>query len=312
MGRPVKSFTMSSLSQVLILSAGEDTAGVGISLKQAFDRWAPEWSARAVRRSSNYIRYPADIEWSDETLGEIRELYRSADVLHVMERPEILAELGPTSAKIVVQHLGSYYRNDPIGVSEACQAIGATEVGGGLDLMLQPHLRFLPLPAADVRSYRKVRRSRVVRIAHAPTNRAMKQTAAIIAAVKRLARRHRISFDLIEGQSWKKCLARKSQADIYVDETRLGYGLNAMECWSMGIPVISGIADPALRERMIAEFGALPFYETTEATLEQSIEALVVDPALRREYADRGHRHVTTVHSSQAVIQRTIELYRAA
>jgi hypothetical protein len=300
---------MSSLSQVLILSAGEDTAGVGIALKQAFDRWAPEWSARAVRRSSNYIRYPADLEWSDETLGEIRELYRAANVLHVMERPEILAELGPTSAKIVVQHLGSYYRNDPIGVSEACQAIGATEVAGGLDLMLQPHLRFLPLPAAEVRAYRKARRSRVVRIAHAPTNRAVKQTDAIIAAVKRLARRHRISFDLIEGQPWKKCLARKSQADIYVDETRLGYGLNAMECWSMGIPVISGIADPALRERMIAEFGALPFYETTEATLEQSIEALVTDPVLRREYAERGRNHVTTVHSPQAVIHKTVELY---
>jgi MoxR-like ATPase len=56
----------------------------------------------------------------------------------------------------------------------------------------------------------------------------------------------------------------------------------------------------------------LPFYETTEATLEQSIEALIVDPALRREYAERGRRHVTTVHSPQAVIQRTIELYRAA
>jgi hypothetical protein len=300
------------LKRVLILSPYEDTAGIGITLRRSFDRWAPDWEARAVRRANNYIDYPADIEWPGDTQSaEVEELYRKADVVHVMEQPDILDELGPTDAKIIVQHLGTYYRDNADAVSEQCQALGATEVASGFDLMLKPHLRFVPLPAelpgvAELRSEYRV--TDKVRIAHATTNRAVKSTDLIMAAVERL--KHPVHFDLIEGEPWGVCLARKAKTDIYVDELRLGYGLNALECWAMGIPVISGIlGDP--RTRMLAEFGELPFAEATEATLEQTIESLVTDPALRAEWGERGRQHLATVHSPQAVVQRMIDVYNS-
>lgn len=303
------------MKRVLILSPGEDTGGVGIALKQAFDRWAPDWRARSVRRLNNYIDYPADIEWSGEFPSrQVSQLYRFADVVHVMERPNILKEFGPTTGKrIVVHHLGSYYRSDPEGVSAKCKAIGATEVTSGDLLELQPHLKPLNVPSMDLdmlAAYRTAHRpSRRIRIAHAPTNRAVKDTEAIIAAVDRLKQRHRIDLDIIEGQSWKWCLELKAQADIYVDETRLGYGVNALECFAMGIPVVSGIADPVARDRMIAQFGGLPFFETTEASIEASLETLIVDPGLRSEWGERGQSHVHRFHSPQVVVEQLRRIY---
>lgn len=295
---------------VLILSPYQDTGGVGIALKQAFERWAPDWSARHVRRSNNYIDYPVDIEWPGGTQSpEVAQLYRKADVLHVMEQPGILSELGPTDARIIVQHLGSYYRSDPEGVSAQCDALGATQVHGD---PCEPRLPFLPIPSPPLDKlalHRRLRRSGRIRIAHAPTSRAVKSTEAITAAVKRLGKRHKITFDLIEGVPWKECLARKGLADIYVDETKLGYGCNAIEAWAMGIPVVSGIADPVARDLMILRFGGLPFLETTEAMLETTLEMLITDPVLRAEWGERGRQHVQDVHAPSVVVQRTIELY---
>ncbi|HKR49047.1 MAG TPA: hypothetical protein VJT72_05590 [Pseudonocardiaceae bacterium] len=305
------------MRRVLFLNPYQDTGGVGISFQRAFQRWAPDWSARHVRRSNNYISYEADIEWPGGTQSpEVAKLYREADVLHVMERPEILGELGSTNAKIVVHHLGSFYRSDPGSVSAQCKALGAIEVTSGDLLGLQPHLRYLPIPAMELdrlAALRKPRRpSGRLRIAHAPTNREAKGTEGILAAVKRLQGRHKLIFDLIEGVPWAECVKRKARADIYVDETRLGYGLNAMECWAMGIPVVSGITDPIARDRMIADFGGLPFLETTEAMVETTLEMLITDPVLRAEWGERGRAHVQAVHHPKAVVERTIAIYEEA
>jgi glycosyltransferase involved in cell wall biosynthesis len=301
------------LKRVLILSPYEDTAGIGITLRRSFDRWAPEWEARHVRRANNYLDYPVDIEWPGDTQNpEVEELVQQADVIHVMEQPDILAELGPLDGKrIVVQHLGTYYRDNPDVVSEQCQVAGAIEVASGFDLMLKPHLLFVPLPAelpgvAELRSEYRV--SDKVRIAHAPTNREVKSTDLIIEAVERLKQRHAVHLDLIEGEPWGVCLARKARADIYVDELRLGYGLNALECWAMGIPVVSGIVGEP-RTKMLAEFGSLPFLEAAEATLERKIESLVTSQSLRSRWGRRGQKHLRSVHSPQAVVHRMVEIY---
>lgn len=90
-----------------------------------------------------------------------------------------------------------------------------------------------------------------VLIAHAPTNREVKSTAAFLEAVDRLrAEGHDIEVDLIEGRTWDECLERKARADIYFDQVKLGYGNNSVECWGMGIPVIAGAAPVTLAARI--------------------------------------------------------------
>jgi hypothetical protein len=299
---------------LLIVHNGPDVAGGGINLKRAFDACAPGWNARAVRRKDNWLKYPGDITWlKGEASSEVMELYRQADVVMIVEKPEAI-NLFPPGKPYVVYHTGSRYRNDPDGVSAACR--GALEVAGSLDLMLRPNLAFLPIVtnvnelAMLTQCYRPP--SGTIRIAHAPTNRSIKSTDAIVQAVKRLKRRYDVSLDLIERVPWKTCLERKAQSDIFVDETTFGYGANAVECWAMGIPVVSGIADQEHRQFMLAEFGALPFVETDEAGLHDTIERLVVSPAARREAAIRGVAHVNRWHSQQAVVDMAIPIFELA
>lgn len=315
--------------KVLIYSAGTDNAGVGISLKRAFDRASTEWEAHFVRRRDNQWHYPADIELykGDEVTGRfVERLIAEADVIHLLQRPTLLAAGKPH----IVHHLGSYYRDDPAGVSAACDAIGAVQVMGGLDMMLlgKP-MEFLPI-AADIEGVRriadKIRKSlrpnagkyltnhqdRPIRIAHAPTNRVFKSTDVIVETVERLARSYPIEFDLIEGVPWAECIRRKAQADIYVDELTNGYGVNALECWAMRIPVVSGLADNRVRELMVGMFGGTPFMDVSAVSLYRGLESLVTDPDLRSSVGRQGWNHIQRVHSSQAVVDKAVDIYERA
>jgi hypothetical protein len=154
--------------------------------------------------------------------------------------------------------------------------------------------------------------TRMIRIAHAPTNREIKSTEPLIAAVDRLKEEgHSVELDLIEGQTWDTCLARKAKADIYFDQVLLGYGNNSIECWGMGIPVIAG-AQPATLAEMERRFGSLPFYTATEATIYDELKAMVTSPDLRAEYSQRGLEHVRAWHDEAKVVELLKDIYTRA
>lgn len=151
-----------------------------------------------------------------------------------------------------------------------------------------------------------------MRIAHAPTNREVKSTAAFLEAADRLrAEGHDIEVDLIEGRTWDECLERKARADLYFDQVILGYGNNAIECWGMGIPVIAGAA-PATLDEMRRRFGDLPFYVATEATIYDALKALVESADLRAEYAAKGLAHVRQWHDEAKVVAQLQDIYQRA
>jgi glycosyltransferase involved in cell wall biosynthesis len=150
-----------------------------------------------------------------------------------------------------------------------------------------------------------------MRIAHAPTDRGIKSTAAFLEATDQLkAEGHAIEVDLIEGVTWAECLARKAKADVYFDQVKLGYGNNAIEAWGMGIPVIAGGAPPTLEE-MERRFGNLPFYNATEDTLYAALRAML-DEGIRDEYAQRGQQHVERFHDERLVVEQLKDIYRRA
>ena len=130
----------------------------------------------------------------------------------------------------------------------------------------------------------------MVRIAHAPTNRAIKSTDALIAVVEAFrAEGLPVELDLIEQVTLGECLARKAAADIYFDQVILGYGCNAIEAWGMGIPVIAG-ADPWTLERMRREFdGRLPFLVATEETIADVLRRWWSAPTCGPRWGPVGH-----------------------
>ena len=306
---------------VLFVSPGPDTCGLGIGYKRAFDACGGDWSARAVRMQDSPWHYDADIEWngSPDTADEVRELWRAADVIHVFEDPRAFTWF-PTAGKVlVIHHLGTFYRSKPEQVSAQCREIGATEVADMHDLLrLNPAAQWLP-DVIDSAPLVKLRRqtyapSNRIRIAHAPTNREYKSTAVILPTLERLAARYPVDVDLIENVSNAECIARKARCDVFVDELTLGYGLNALECWSMGIPDVSGVANPDTRALMLADFGrrSTPFLEATADNLEGILEWLISDRSHIETWGEIGRSHVRRFHSQQAVVKRAIQIYEGA
>lgn len=307
------------MSNVLFLSPTVDTAGLGIGMKRAFDAHGGEWKARHVRTAGSWLGYDRDIQWQKGNAEDdqlVRDLWEQADVVQIHEMP-FIADLFPKPArKVVVYHLGTYYRRQPAVVHAQCVKLGATECVDMHDLMRFGVTEWLPdvidpAPLAALRASRYEPGERV-RVMHAPTDRIIKSTAVIEEVMARLSLRKDIpafDFEIIEKTPNAECLARKATADLFIDELTLGYGLNALECWSMGIPVVSGVADRGTEARMRADFGALPFVNANSDTLEEIVAEQLRDADLRRHWGLMGQSHIRRFHSPAAVVQKALEIY---
>jgi len=304
--------------KLVILSAGPDTAGCGIALKQAFDKYT-DWQTRAICRKQVYLDYDSDIVWPKGDPGlteQVMEIVRAADVIHVMDYEYALGPFRDMLAgkTIVVHHLGSYFRRDPAGVSAKAKAYGAIQVTDSIDLLLFPWITWLPvttdLDAMAAIRKRVYRPSERIRIAHAPTNRELKSTDAIISAVEWLATQYPIDLDVIEQvPSRMEVLERKAAADIFVDQLNLGFGVNCIEAWGMSVPVVSGWKDDEPRRKCFEMWGYLPWADATEKTLADVIELLILNPERRAELGEVGRQHAQKWHSQKSVVEQTLAIY---
>lgn len=301
--------------RVLIISSGEDSGGVGIALKRAFDRHT-DWDVRQVRMVNNYLDYPVDIELSPDTLPEVDDLFEKADVVHFMERwwgPKRYASF--FNKPKIMHHHGTIFRNDPTTLMEQSELYGAISVVSTIDLLLSAPpdtLRWVPNPCHIEKMEQTSKAHRLghegVLAAHAPTGREKKGTAQWLQALEGLP----VDLRLIENVTWEECLRQKAEADLLLDQLRVGYGLNAVEAWAMGIPVISGVGDPNVTDRMFQLIGYLPFYHCTQTTVAERLSEFVGDPALRCEYAELGNQYVKDFHDERLVVAEWQDIYREA
>lgn len=296
-----------------VLNLGNsDLGGDGIRTKHAFDRHVPGWTYNVAVRNRNYIDYPVDRDFRDAAA-----LARTADVIHARNSFKATRLAGAVNKPLVIHHHGTRFRDNPdviLAEQRAAGGRGAVGVAATLDLwLLAPEeLEWLPAPY-DLDWLASLRRpvdDGVLRIGHAPTNRAIKSTDAFLAAAAQLGRETRVELVLIEGRSWADCLAMKATCDIYFDQVLLGYGNNAIEAWGMGIPVIAGAADATLAE-YDRRFGGLPFCPADEGSIYQALASLA-DPGPRAAWAHRGVEHVRRWHDEARVVTQLQDIYRRA
>lgn len=300
---------------VLSIPFGADTGGTNYAIGHAF-RNVEGWTWHSVISTRNSIAYPVDLQWDRDVvwywwknadvvhlhhniLGAYRVLHGWKG-LHLPRRPFVLHFHGTGFRTYPKQHIAEMRRWHCLGLVST------------LDLWLLAPDRTEWLPCPVQRRPRTIRNDGMVRIAHAPTNREVKGTAAFLAAIERLQEEGLpVELDLIEGVTWRECLQRKAQADIYYDQVQLGYGNNAIEAWGMGIPVVAG-AQPETLAEMRRRFGELPFYRADESTIYDALKALVLSEDLRAEYTERGLNHVGRYHDEQVVVEQLKDVYRRA
>lgn len=282
-------------------SAGADTGGQGYRFAQAFTKHS-DIDYRSVVRNTNYINYPKDLPFQ-----QAPRFLERADVLHVNTTYQGLERYWKPS---VIHYHGTQFRNNPEKYLERQRERGAVGLVSTLDLwLLAPdEVTWCPAPydLDWLATFRKPQDGKL-RVGHAPTDRKIKSTDALVAAVARIPDAELV---LIERQSWDKCLRLKGTVDVFYDQVILGYGNNAVEAWGMGIPVICG-AQPDTLAEMSNRFGVLPFYEADEDSIYEALMALA-DPDTRAEYGERGRAHAERFHSERAVVDLMWPVYEGA
>ena len=292
-------------------------------------------SIRSAHRSHAYFEFPRDIVWTSRNHDEVRRLADEADVIHLTNDTKAYWRLGQKNLHkpALVHHHGTLFRSNAGGardrILEQSARFGFVQAVSTHDL-----LRFAPdeltwLPTcydldtleATRAAYRRPSDGRV-RVVSAPTNRDLKSTEKLKAAVTALqAEGLPVDLVLVQGKTWAECLQVKATADIYFDQVATtvdgsvypgGYGCNAVEAWGMGIPVVAGADDWTL-DAMRRDFGkTLPFMVATDTTITDALRALVVSESQRKAYSARGRKHAEKFHAEKPVLLRLVKLYHEA
>jgi hypothetical protein len=295
--------------RVLNASHLADTGGNGWRTAAAFARHRPDVHYRATARQTNYLAYPADLPWEQARREWIR-----ADVVHVRDGFQAERILGAPRRPTVIHQHGTQFRRHRDRLLAEQRQRRAIGLAATLDLVLAAPSDLEWMPALyDLDALAKRRWTiddGALRIAHAPTNRAVKGTEAFLAAAERLGRELPVEVILVERTAWRDCIERKSVADVYFDQVALGYGNNAIEAWGMGQPVIAGGADATLDE-MVRRFGSLPFLRADEGSILEALRELA-DPVARQAWADRGRAHAERYHAAPVGVALLAEVYTRA
>jgi len=145
-------------------------------------------------------------------------------------------------------------------------------------------------------------------IVHAPSNREIKGTKFIIAAIETIKAKHSFNFRLIENMTHSEAMELYNDADIVVDQLRLGtHGGFAVECMALGKPVIT-----YLREES-KEFypKSLPIVSASTESICEVLERLIINGSLRHDLGVRGRKYVEEFHDSIKVAKKLRSIYQS-
>lgn len=298
-------------SDVAVLSAGPYGYGADIRLDLTD---LPTW--RVVRRRAGFVRHAL-------ARYDVIHLNFGHPIVAVRRGPFVLSELPllkRAGKTVIVTFQGCDVRPQAACActSPVCAAQDPRRLPNARHMLrhadrvyhLNPDLRhwlpgsrFLPYANVDIRAVTPrppAQRDELV-VAHGPTNREVKGTEHVVAAVEGLRGEGvAVRLDLVEGATRDEALARFAAADVIVDQLRLGwYGGLAVEGMALGRPVMAAIREDDPSDN---PFGAgLPIVRTGPATLRDDLRALLADGARRERIGAQGRAFVERHHDPPAV-----------
>jgi len=145
-------------------------------------------------------------------------------------------------------------------------------------------------------------------IVHAPTLRDLKGTEFILAAVSQLKQAGiLLNFRLIEGTSYKETKQLLSQADIVIDQLRIGAcGYVSTEAMALGKPVICYI-----RNDLVNKYPTeIPILNANPDSITTVLKDLISKPEIWKELGHRGRTYVERYHSIHKVADYYIDVYK--
>lgn len=258
-------------------------------------------AARSARWAMNYLDFPVDVLCPTD--GTLAELWEWADVVVCIDYAEPPVTI--IRRPLVKLYTGTGYRENFQQFDAIDARLKAARAAATIDLC-HTGATWLPLPIPDL-SGRWQPAADEFWVAHAPTNRAVKQTDRVIAELGGV---EGVSLVVIEWMTNAECLERKAKVNAFVDQFGLGYGTNAAEAWSLGMPVVADGAGWIIKA-MEQVWGRLPFIQPLPS-LRGAVERLRDDPVFYREAALAGRDHWRRFHSPEVVGARLVKLAQEA
>jgi glycosyltransferase involved in cell wall biosynthesis len=168
-------------------------------------------------------------------------------------------------------------------------------------------------PAIVLRDWEPVSKQpgEVLCVAHAPSKRAVKGTDAVIAAVDALRSRGApIELDLIEGVQHREARRRYAEADVVVDQLRIGwYGMFAIESMALAKPVVVHLDEEAAAETEEAFGLDLPVIRADEGSIERVLGGLIEERESLLERGRRSREYVERLHAHTEVARQVLKIY---
>ena len=301
--------------KILILSAKDDNGGIGYAIKRAFDRHAPEHEVRSVTRQAHPFGFPSDVTLNAASRSYVVDLFKSAEVIHIMDVFEAAERFPDYASKPrIFHHHGYDFKLNPQALMERCRREGIPQFVATHDLLRYgDDLTWLPNPCdidhmQGIRAAWKIRLSESpLRVVQTPGGFEKNGTNEFLDGM-RLLRPGTAFADVISGLPWMKAMQRKAEGDVMFDSFDVGYGISTLEGWGMRMPVVHG-GDPKTEQAVLDTIGYTPYYHVTRDNFPERMQALVDDPALRTEYRDKGWQAVNDLHSEQAVVKNLTSIY---
>lgn len=167
------------------------------------------------------------------------------------------------------------------------------------DLLLDvPGARWCPVVIDSQRwSAARSHRSGPLRVIHAPSVGSIKGTHLIEPRLERLQSEGIISYRRISGVDWSEMPAVMGDADVVLDQFRLGsYGVAACEAMAAGKLVIGHVPEE-VRAAVRRETGmSLPVVEATPDSIEDVLASISEDRSALEQARVNGEAFVEAVH----------------
>jgi hypothetical protein len=259
----------------------------------------PKWQPKRYEKAFYLFR---DIIW-DHKIDPLKDFISSFDCyfldggLGFLRNGRIIRSIKSRGKKIAILYLGSDVRLRGVfpHIEELADIIFTTEFD---HTFIHPEVQYIPFPfEVDKYSKKEILKNYRLTICHAPTKRYLKGTKYVLEAINKLKGKYNFNFLLIENKPHKEVLKIKEQkCDILIDQLTdfggFGYGMNSMECLSMGIPSITYI-NPQYDKFLKTH----PFINANKDNIEEVLEKVLAKPKMLLKKSAESRSWVVKEHN---------------
>lgn len=270
----------------------------------------PEWNPKFSEGIFNLFR---DILW-DYKIRPFMDFIRSFDLyildggLGILRCGKIIKSLKAIGKKIAILYLGSDLRSRGALkiIEELTDIVFTTEFD---HLFIHPNINHIFFPfEVDKFKPRRILKNGKLTVCHAPTNRYLKGTEYLLNAIQNLNKKFDFDFLLMENLPHNRVLELKQEkCDVLVDQLTdlggYGYGMNSMECLSMGIPCITYM-NPDY-EKYIPDH---PFINADKDNIMKVLESIIKKPDVLIKKGWIGRQWIMENHHYIKVSEKMLKL----